>query len=97
MATEPTPELVNKIAAEMPPLSKSALVNCCARGSTRTNDGGMVDDLLSGMCSNTAEGVMNGWLVTWSMNPESRRDGYINLYTPTPLGFAVYAKITEVQ
>lgn len=82
----PTPE---EIAGMLTPLQRDALAKCCERGSTRGNDGGLVDDLLSGLCSNTSQGISNGWLVRWSMNPESRTDGYINLYTPTPLGLAV--------
>lgn len=78
-----------RVAAGLTPLKASALIDCCSRGSTRANDGELVDDLLSSLCSNPAEGIFNGWLVTWSMNPASREDGYISLYTPTPLGQSV--------
>jgi len=89
-----TPE---QIAAGLTPLQTDALRRCCERGSTRCNDGGLVDDLLSGMCSNTTEGIMNGWLVQWAMNPTSREDGYISRYTPTPLGLAVRAILMKEQ
>ncbi len=84
-----------KIAAGLSPLQAAALLNCCERGSTRGNDGGLYDDLLSGLCSNTAEGINNGWLVEWRPNPDRQTDGYWNLYVPTPLGEAVAAILKE--
>lgn len=84
-------EAAKTIAAALTPLQASALSNCCTRGSTRGNDGGLYDDLLSGLCSKTDEGITNGWLVKWEQNPDSRVDGYINKYVPTPLGVAVNA------
>lgn len=77
------------IAAVLTPWQRKVLIDCCDRGSTRANDGGLVDDLLSGLCSKSDEVITNGWLVRWDMNPESRTDGYISRYTPTPLGIAV--------
>ncbi len=88
---------IAEIARGLTPLSRDALGICCQRGSTRTNDGGLVDDLLSVMCSNVAEGVNNGWLLTWQMNPDSRRDGYINLYVPTERGLAVHSYLLSKE
>ena len=83
---------VSEIAASLTPLQRSALRDCCERGSTRTNDGGLVDTLLSGLCSNSAEQVWNGWLVEWTHNhPRPADDHYISRYTPTALGVAVDA------
>jgi hypothetical protein len=83
----------SEIAANLTPLQISTLRDCCERGSTRTNDGGLIDTLLSGMCSNTAEGVFNGWLIEWSHNhPRPADDHYINRYSPTQLGRAVAAQ-----
>ena len=89
--TKDTTMDADKIAAGLSPLQASALDDCCRRGSTRTNDGGVVDALLSGLCSRLSDGISNGWLVRWDMNPSSREDGYINRYSPTPLGLAVRA------
>lgn len=86
---------VERIAAGLTPLQIDALRDCARRGGTRSNDGGVVDDLLSGLCSNTAEGVYNGWLVEWSMNPTSREDGYISLYKPTLRGRQVLAHLEQ--
>lgn len=80
-----------EIAAALTPLQADALRMCCLRGSTRGNDGGLVDDVISGLCSKSDEGIVNGWLVTWSQNPDSWHDGYINKYAPTPLGVEVNA------
>jgi hypothetical protein len=71
---------------DLSPLQLDALHDCVKRGSTRTNDGGLVDDLLSALCSNTEIGISNGWLVRWDMNPGFRQDGYTSIYTPTELG-----------
>jgi hypothetical protein len=81
----------NAIASELTPLEADALIRCCERGSTRTNDSGLVDTLLSGLCGKVSEGITNGWLVEWSMNPGFREDAYSNLYKPTGLGKAVGA------
>jgi hypothetical protein len=78
-----------EIARTLTPLEADALARCCMRGSTRTNETGLVDSLLSGMCSNLAAGITNGWLVEWKQNAGYRSDGYINLYIPTALGLAV--------
>lgn len=80
-----------EIAQGLTPLQKDALAACCMQGSVRTNDGGIIDTLLSGLCSNTAKGINNGWLIEWSMNPACRLDGYLNLYKPTSFGLDVYA------
>jgi hypothetical protein len=71
---------------ELTPLEISALEDCVTRGSTRTNDGGLIDTLLSGLCSNSALGINNGWLVKWEANPTYREDGYISRYVPTEAG-----------
>jgi hypothetical protein len=84
------------IAAGLTPLQASALEDCCARGSTRTSDGGLVDTLLSGLCSKLDEGTYNGWLVTWHHNhPRAPDDHYISRYEPTPLGLAVRAHLEK--
>ncbi len=83
----------HQIAKGLTPLQADALERCCARGSTRCNDGGLVDDLLSGLCTSPDRTILNGWLVKWAMNPTSREDGYISRYTPTDLGQAVRAII----
>lgn len=92
---KPDSEDPREIAAALSPLAMAVLVDCCDRGSTRANDGGTVDDLLSMMCSHTARGISNGWLVRWDMNPASRTDGYISIYTPTELGRGVAAIAKE--
>jgi hypothetical protein len=93
--TTPNPREIEALAERLTPLQASVLKDCCKRGSTRANDGGLVDDLLSGLCS--TEGIKNGWLVTWSMNPKSREDGYMSLYTPTPCGLAVIAHLERTS
>jgi hypothetical protein len=67
------------------PLQLAALKDCVERGSTRTNEG-LVDTLLSGLCSKMDEHIFNGWLVSWEMNPGYKQDGYMNRYTPTDRG-----------
>lgn len=69
---------------ELTPLELSALRDCAERGGTRCNDGGMVDTLLSGLCSPKKGGGFA--LVSWRMNPTSRTDGYISLYEVTQAG-----------
>lgn len=74
------------------PLELAALRRCVERGSTRTNDSGMVDCLLSGLCSKPADGP----LVAWRVNPNSWIDGYINLYEPTEAGRRVVAAAADL-
>lgn len=81
---------VEQIARGLTPLQAGALSDCCKRGSTRTSDSGLVDTLLSGMCSNLDEDIFNGWLITWHHNhPRAPDDHYISRYEPTPLGAIV--------
>lgn len=75
------------MAYELPPLFLDVLRKCVARGSTRTSDGTLSDTVLSNLCSQP-EG--NPY-VTWRMNPNSRFDGWINLYEPTAAGRAAVA------
>jgi hypothetical protein len=79
---------------KLTPLELSALADCVKRGSTRTNEDGLVDTLLSGLCSKPS---LDDPFVRWSMNPNSRTDGYISLYTPTDLGRAAIAKATSTN
>ena len=81
-----------EIAKGLTPLQADVLRRCCDRGSTRTNEPGLVDDLLSGLCSNLDEGITNGWLVEWESNPGYREDGYVNRYKITELGKLVAAE-----
>ncbi|MDR7232256.1 hypothetical protein J2X45_003362 [Caulobacter sp. BE264] len=74
------------------PLELDALRRCVERGSTRTNDGGMTDCLLSGLCSKPADGP----LVAWRVNPNSWIDGYISLYEPTEAGRRVVAAAADL-
>lgn len=67
---------------ELTPLERDALQRCADRGGTRCNDGGIVDTLLSRLCSWPPSAP----LVKWQMNPTSRQDGYISLYTATEAG-----------
>lgn len=67
------------------PLELAALRDCVERGGTRCNDGGMTDTLLSILCSKPSPEAP---YVRWQMNPNSRQDGYISLYTPTDAGRA---------
>lgn len=84
------------VAKGLTPLQISALTDCCERGSTRTNDSGLVDTLLSGMCTNLDEDIYNGWLVTWHHNhPRAADDHYISRYEPTALGLAVRQILQE--
>ena len=78
--------------ADLTPLETAALKNCVERGSTRTSDAGLVDCLLSGLCSKPSTEAP---YVRWSMNPTSRTDGYVSLYTPTDLGRALVAREAE--
>lgn len=73
---------------KLTPLQITYLTACVERGSTRTNDGGMADTILSGLCSTAPP------LVSWRVNPNSRADGYISLYEPTDAGRAAL-KATE--
>lgn len=78
-----------------PTFAAAALIDCVQRGQTLANDGSLVDDLISSLCSNTAEGIANGWLVTWDLNPARRDDQYWNRYIPTDLGRQVAAALSE--
>jgi hypothetical protein len=71
------------MSEELTPMERAALSDCVERGSTRCNDGGMVDTLLSILCSKPS---LENSYVKWRMNPNSRQDGYISLYEPTELG-----------
>lgn len=75
------------MAYELTPLELDALRDCAKRGGTRCNDGGMVDTLLSGLCSKPKDAP----LVKWRRNPNSRADGWINLYELTDAGLAAIA------
>lgn len=84
------------IAEELrPTLFGSVLVDCVKRGRTKANDGALVDDLISNLCSRTSENIFNGWLVTWSQNPDWSKDGYMSIYTPTDLGKQVAALLSD--
>lgn len=66
---------------KLTPLQIGALEQCEALGgAVRCNDGGVLDTMLSGLCSTDPP------MVTWQMNPASRIDGYISLYTITEAG-----------
>lgn len=79
---------------KLTPLELSALRDCVERGSTRCNDGGLVDTLLSGLCSRPS---LDDPYVKWDINPKSREDGYISLYTPTGLGIAALKSADRQQ
>lgn len=85
LPTDATDEMV---LDALPPLWRSALATLCERGSTRCNDGAMVDDLLSSLCSKPS---LETALAKWEMNPNSLTDGYISLYTPTERGRRINA------
>ena len=90
-----TPEQIEQVARGLTPLQISALRDCCERGSTRTNDSGLVDTLLSGIACAPGS-CENGWLVKWFHNhPRSYDDPYISRYEPTPLGLAVNQWLKE--
>lgn len=77
---------------ELTPLELDILSKCIARGGTRTNDDGISDAILSGLCSKP----VNAPYVSWRINPDSRKDGYINLYEPTEAGrAAVQAALSQ--
>jgi hypothetical protein len=46
-------------------------------------------DALKRCCDRGGTRTNDGWIVKWNINPTSRVDGYINLYTAAPLGLAV--------
>lgn len=73
---------------QLTPHELDALRCCVERGGTRCNDAGLVDTLLSGLCSKPEGGPY----VRWQMNPTSRDDGYISLYMPTDAGRAALAE-----
>lgn len=68
----------------MTPLERDALRYYVEHGGTRTNDGSTYDTLLSGLCSKPKDTPY----VSWRMHPNSKIDGYINLYEPTAAGRA---------
>lgn len=72
------------MAEEITPLELDVLTKCVERGSTRTSDGTISDTLLSVLCSKPKDAP----LVKWRQNPNSLKDGWINLYEPTEAGIA---------
>lgn len=73
---------------DLTPWELQALADCVDRGSTRCNDGGIYDTLLSILCSKPKAEPLVGWRV----NPNRRTDGYISLYEPTAAGRAAVAE-----
>lgn len=72
---------------ELTPLELDVLSKCVERGSTRTSDGTISDTILSVLCSKPKDAPY----VSWRMNPNSSKDGWINLYEPTEAGRAALA------
>lgn len=77
-----------EIAASLTPLERGYFADMCKRGSTRTDEGGLADTILSGLCSKPS---MDGAIVRWEMNRDERARKWPNKYLPTELGLEVYA------
>lgn len=81
------------MSENLTPLERTYLLDCAGRGGTRCNDGGMADTILSILCSKPSP---DDPYVRWTVNPNSRVDGYISLYTATPRGVAAVSAETSL-
>lgn len=76
------------IVASFTPLERSYFQDLCERGWTRTDEGGLGDTILSGLCSKPSS---ERAVVSWEMNQDERSYEWSNKYLPTAFGLEVYS------